>query len=413
MEKFHSPDSPSITIHRGTRQIGGVVTEISDGKSKVFIDIGANLPDADFDTAELPPIDGLTTGSGVGSALFLTHYHGDHVGNLRLVLPDVPVSMGKTAKALHLGLVKRIRKEDVPLFEGVETFGPLDKLTVGDITVTPLMTDHSAFDAYMFVVEAAGKRILHTGDFRTHGFRGGKTFKMLQAYAKNIDYIISEGTMLSRAGEKVMTEPELQREAVKIMKEAKYTFALAGSLNIDRIGAFYHAAIKAGRIFVCDYYQKCQLEIVRDNHKDKSSFYDFAQVFDVDDIERVPEKLLRLMENKGFCMMIRANDKFKPYLERFSDGRTVLYSMWSGYLQGKTTSESIVEFLKPYDFTTLHTSGHATTEALKELYNTVKPSGGLIPIHTVFPERFEEIISGSKIICLNDGEPLDIGKAKI
>ena len=407
MEKSHTSSSPSITIHRGTHQIGGVVTEISDGKSKVFIDIGANLPEADFETAELPPIDGLTVGNGENSELFLTHYHGDHVGNIHLVMPGVSMFMGKTAKALHLGLLKRMRKENISIFDGVETFEPLDKLVVGDIVVTPLMVDHSAFDAYMFVIEVGGKRILHTGDFRTHGFRGGKTSKMLQVYAKNIDYIICEGTTLSRINEKVMTESELQRKAIKIMDGAKYTFVLASSTNIDRIAAFYHAAHKADRIFVCDNYQKQQLEIVRENHKDKSSFYDFGKIYDVDAIERVPEKLQQLME-KGFCMMVRTGDKFKPYLERFSNDRAIVYSMWSGYLKGKTASASIVDFLKPYDFTELHTSGHATADALRELYETVKPTCGVIPMHTIFPKMFEKIIPNDKIVYLNDGERFNI-----
>jgi len=39
----------------------------------------------------------------------------------------------------------------------------------GKIQVTPIMTDHSAMDAYMFLVEVEGKKILFTGDFRDHG----------------------------------------------------------------------------------------------------------------------------------------------------------------------------------------------------------------------------------------------------
>jgi ribonuclease J len=402
-------NNPYITIHRGTHRIGGVVTEISDGTSKVFIDIGENLPDADLDAAELPPIEGLTTGDCGNSALFLTHYHGDHIGNLRLVRPGIPVYMGKTAKALHLGLAERVRKDEAALFRSVNTFEPLNRIQTGGITVTPLMTDHSAFDAYMFVIEAGGKRILHTGDFRTHGFRGGKTFTMLRAYAKDIDYIISEGTMLSRKGEKVMTEAELRGEAVKIMRGAKYTFALASSMNIDRIGAFYHAARKAGRLFVCDYYQRDQLEIVRERHMDKTSLYDFSGIYAVASIDKTTKKLLRYMEDKGFCMMIRASDKFKPYLDRFADGRAVVYSMWSGYLKGRTANENTVRFLKPYEYVQLHTSGHATTEALRKLCDTVRPKCGIIPMHTDSPKALRDVVPGGNIILLKDGEKFEIG----
>ena len=41
--------------------------------------------------------------------------------------------------------------------------------TIGDIRIRPLVIDHSAADSYMFVIEAEGKHVLYTGDFRMHG----------------------------------------------------------------------------------------------------------------------------------------------------------------------------------------------------------------------------------------------------
>jgi transposase InsO family protein len=40
---------------------------------------------------------------------------------------------------------------------------------LGKFEITPFLTDHSAFDAYMLLVEAGGRRILYSGDFRIHG----------------------------------------------------------------------------------------------------------------------------------------------------------------------------------------------------------------------------------------------------
>ena len=102
------------------------------------------------------------------------------------------------------------------------------------------MVDHSAFDAYMLLIEADGKRILHTGDFRMHGARGGKMPNVFEKYCKNIDVLITEGTMLSRAGEEVITERELGAQANNILRENKYVFALCSSTNIDTIAEFYN-----------------------------------------------------------------------------------------------------------------------------------------------------------------------------
>lgn len=387
----------NITIHRGTSQIGGVATEISTDKAKVFIDFGENLLGID---TPMPEIDGLTSGDSASSALFLTHYHGDHMGRLADVLPAVPVHMGETAKAIQMNFAERTDIESLPLFSHIKTFRPLDRIMVGDITVTPLMIDHSAFDAYMFIIEADGKRILHTGDFRLHGVRGGKTLKMLSHYAKDIDYIICEGTTMSRTGEPPMSEHELRRKAAQMMRDSKYVFVLCPTTNIDRIGAFYHANPK-GRLFVCDSYQKKQLVTVRKGHADKSSFYDFRYVCGY------APNLDQVMEKKGFCMLVRqGNPSSRRVMEKYKDNCVVIYSMWTGYLDERAKNQNLVDFLAPYEYRVLHTSGHASPEDIKKLYKTVEPKCGLIPIHTDAPEKFRDIVSAEMLISLNDGETL-------
>lgn len=67
-----------ITIHRGTDQIGGCVTEYEYNGFRLFVDYGEQLPGA----KKSPPleIEGLTKGDLSKSALLITHYHGDHIG---------------------------------------------------------------------------------------------------------------------------------------------------------------------------------------------------------------------------------------------------------------------------------------------------------------------------------------------
>jgi len=394
-----------ITIHRGAKQIGGVVVEISTDTNRVFIDIGDDL--AGVEAKPFKGVDGLTSGDPTGSALFLTHYHGDHIGRLALVMPEVPVYMGETAKKILLNLTKIIGRDGLPRYESITTFKPAEKIVVGDISVMPLMVDHSAFDAYMFVVEADGKRVLHTGDFRTHGFRGHKTGKMLSVYAKDINYIIAEGTMLSRPVVHIWKERDLEMKALAGLRKNKYTFALCSSTNIDRIAALYHASRAAGRLFVCDHYQAKQLEVVREAHAVNGSLYDFSNVYSVSYFSKIPKKLLSYMDDKGFCMLIRKGRKFTPYLERYGKECIVIYSMWPGYLRGAATDQELVAFLSPYKIVELHTSGHVTVCALIEMYNTVKPKRGLIPFHSENPEGFGAIIGEENVILLSDGEVFD------
>lgn len=43
---------------------------------------------------------------------------------------------------------------------------PID---IGVFKITPYLVDHSAYDAYSLLIEAEGKRLLYSGDFRAHG----------------------------------------------------------------------------------------------------------------------------------------------------------------------------------------------------------------------------------------------------
>ncbi|MGI6369548.1 MAG: hypothetical protein GX372_09320 [Ignavibacteria bacterium] len=424
-----------LTIHRGTNQIGGCITEIESDGYKVFIDFGEQL--LGTDAKELSPIDGLTCGDVSKSALFITHYHGDHIGKICDTVNDLPIYVGKTALEIFKHIENRLsyipdpneaerHKRIVERIKTINTFEALQKVTIGEITVMPLFVDHSAFDAYMFVIEADNKRILHTGDFRGHGFRSKGLIPTLKAYAKDIDYIISEGTNIQRANDKIKTENELQKDFESYLQKYKYNFVLVSSTNIDRIFALYHVSKKAKRCFVCDDYQAKTLKIVSENHKQYTSFYDIdyeqntdpaGRFFDLIRKGEKPfyfhEKLKSYLDRYGFCMLIRSNDAFKPLLEEYSklNDTKIYYSMWDGYLDREKPAfnETLYDFLKPYEIEHMHTSGHADLETLKVVFETVEPKGGIIPIHTGAPEKFEEFFNKQvNIISLRDGEVFDV-----
>ena len=424
-----------LTIHRGTNQIGGCITEIESGGYKIFIDFGEQLPGTEI--KELKPIEGLTCGDISKSALFITHYHGDHIGKICDTVVDLPIYVGKTAREIFNCLESRLsyipdpneaekHKRIVERIKEIKTFEQLQKINIGEITVTPLFIDHSAFDAYMFIVEADNKRILHTGDFRGHGFRSKGLIPTLKSYAKNIDYIISEGSNIQRQNVKIQTEQELQKDFELQFSKNKYNFVLVSSTNIDRIFALYHASKNAKRCFVCDSYQTEILRIVSENHKQYTKFYDIdfnqttspaGRFFNLKRQGQNPfvfnGKLKSYLEKNGFCMLIRSNDSFQPLITEYAKSKDskVFYSMWDGYLDSKKPAfnESLYNFLKPYKIEYMHTSGHADLGTLKTVFETVKPKCGIIPIHTEAPEKFQELFhEQATIIPLHDGDVFDV-----
>lgn len=64
-------------IHRGQNQIGGNIIEISTNTTKILLDVGLELDDDSNQT--LPDISGLFDYAGY-DAIFISHYHGDHIG---------------------------------------------------------------------------------------------------------------------------------------------------------------------------------------------------------------------------------------------------------------------------------------------------------------------------------------------
>ena len=175
-----------ITIHRGTDQIGGCVTEYEHEGWKLFVDYGEQLPGSQ--KSKPLDIDGLTKGDMSKSALLITHYHGDHIGCIKELPKELPLYIGKLGRDIQLVLSEHLSFLDENqnmIIERLNTsreFLPGQLFSIGPFNVMPVTIDHSAFDAYAFKIEADGVSIFHTGDFRTHGFRSNKLSEMLEQY---------------------------------------------------------------------------------------------------------------------------------------------------------------------------------------------------------------------------------------
>lgn len=392
----------NLKFYKDTNRIGGGITEITSHGSRIILDFGSDLPKGENNAPEpMPLIDGVTCGKPDCDGIFITHYHGDHNGLLQYVLPEIPVFMGKGAKAVFSVLCGRIHKDLLPKIKNFKVVKPPRKINIGNVfSVMPIRVDHSAFDAYMYVIEflKENKKILFTGDYRSHGFTGKGLFPAAKEYIGKVDCIITEGTMLSREEKKIDTEHELERRAEKIMKNEKALFVLCSSTNIDRIAALYHAAMKTGRVFVVDGYQRDVLQAV-DQNCNNTPFYQCRNLFVYSDKNLHSDKVTKYFNDKGFCMLVRSNgDKFVKRMQPYRKDGLLLYSIWNGY---KDSSESVKQFLQAWGYGRIenfHTSGHATAETIKELCNICSDENTVIlPMHTEAAEKFKNLGLEGKI----------------
>jgi ribonuclease J len=105
------------------------------------------------------------------------------------------------------------------------------------------------------------------------------------------------------------------------------------------------------------------------------------------------------MQDKGFCMLVRATEKFRDYfsfLEQLIDrNETVLiYSMWKEYINPKSkhVNQSYLDFIGKFpSIKVIHTSGHASPDCLVDVCNLVNPSTGIIPIHSEQSSNYQKL----------------------
>lgn len=386
-----------ITIHRGIDQIGGCITEIESKKgTKILIDLGHNLPEGD-----LPSVDKYDNLQGLQqllcgvSHIFYSHYHGDHLG----FEAKVPCEIKQHIGVLSLQMVMTLKRQMVyadslkdnavaslQALNRFETYKPKKTETYEDIQVTPYPISHSAIDAYMFVIECDGVRVLHTGDFRDHGYNAQQLLKNVECEVGNIDVLITEGTLLSRNDKRLITEESLQEEAYGLFKKYKYAFVLCSSMDADRLLSFFLASQRTdkNRRFLSDNYQVNQIKNIRKMPDPYNKLFAFPYGRDKE------AEALR-MKRYGFTMLVRRTDAFENRIDEIMqtlDQKEVLfvYSMFSGYIDNNRPNvyrENLYKFVHKYnwDLINLHTSGHASKDALQAICENINPSKAIIPIH--------------------------------
>lgn len=447
-------------------QIGGCVVVISYGETRIIIDFGKDLPGINnkFPIA----IEGITYKKQESAkeykneykykykyeAVFFTHSHGDHMGRICDILPGIPLYMGEATKLFQQTIAKYTRNQQMTKLLNdstfVHTFSPNKTITIGNIKVTPYMVDHSAYDSYMFLIETPDKRVLHTGDFRFHGYRGKAILPMIEHYITRhgkypVDVLITEGTMFGRVkyqddlladfleenkGHKLKerglcndmqftgktkkySEQNLYEDACHFIKENRYVFVLCSSMNLDTIASFYHAAKENHRGVYANDYVVEQMQNFSKTAGKYSGIYEFENVHAVN----FDKQLISgwgwhgtqedLMRRYGFVIFItKGNGFYENWVSRFSDlNPKVIYSMWDGYLDEKRAcyNREMKEFCNHTNAVFgMHTSGHAYPDDIYDLISKVNPRDAIIPIHMEkeHVDSFQRNI-GKKVVTAN------------
>lgn len=407
-----------VRIYRGTEEIGGSCVEIiAENNKKLWIDLGLPLsevnPDVSYRFNDL-------------DALLISHPHSDHFGLMESVGPNVPVYIGSVSLGL-INATRRFLNQPGPACN-FQTFKAWKPFRIADtFTIHPFLVDHSSPEGYAFIVEADGKRLFYTGDFRSTGRKGKVYTNMLKRPPTGIDIMLTEGTLVERDKQEFPTEKQVEAEITKIIAgQENMTFVISSAQNLDRFCSVFTACLKHKKKLIIDIYTALVLEVVSKNSpKLPTVRSELIRVYSESQIDKIQEdeftELRALIADKkpGNDIFFHPEDYVyflrcpnPKLIEKIRNNKPInlIYSQWLGYLKDeqKYHASKTINNLKDQNginFRHIHTSGHATMEDIFELTSAINPTR-IIPIHTNNPAKFREyfIAKGvNNVECWKDG----------
>jgi ribonuclease J len=429
-----------ITVHRGGEEIGGNCIEVQSGESRILLDYGTPLPKIDpvthknvnipYEAARLD-IPGLYPGSpGRLDGLIISHTHQDHYGMLfgPQINQDLPVYMTGIMEAI-VRITGKMGPAHAGFTANVKHFHREQPFTVGAFKITPYLMDHSASESFGFLIEAEGKKIIYTGDYREHGHRVHAFQRFLEAQMGHIDLVLTEGT---QAG--VETGPDersVMNEIEGLLKQKGGTlYVMCAGQNIDLLTSLAGIAAKNGRYLAVDGYVALVLDTLKSlaakqgiTLKIPGLDSEYFKVLDTKTMinlrryypaqaEKIEKKVVTwdwATENLSRLIIpVRSYAQYwvEEHVSNF-DNALFVYSFWEGYKEE-------IEYQKTLDWFktrgmpahSAHVSGHAYFSSIRKLLDSKNPRH-IIPVHTEHPEKFTEAY-GDRVHVLRNGGSFEL-----
>ncbi len=419
-----------VRILRGAHEIGGSCVEIEYRGSRIVLDVGKPIGAGWDEVVPLPGVPGLADSSDPALAgVVISHPHLDHYGLIGQVDPRVPIYIGEEAsKLLAASAFFSAAGMEIHPSGFLRDRVPL---SIGVFTVTPYLMDHSGYDSYSLLVEAAGQRLFYTGDIRGHGRKAALFDRLLADPPRGIDALLCEGTHVRASSnesaefrnDQTRSERDVELSLARRMQETEgAVYVVSSAQNIDRLVTVYRTSRRAGRILVTDLYTASVGHAVGRNTLPQPGFEDYqvyvpnrqrvlvktSGQFDrmdlVRDVRVFPEWVA---EHRGELTLLQTSSAVGELLRIGAlDGGLVVWSMWPGYLRdpsGTRLRDSLEAAGIPLVLD--HASGHTSVPDLQRLVAALNPSA-VVPIHTEGAAHYAELFGGVQI--RNDGEWWDV-----
>jgi ribonuclease J len=363
------------------------------GKERlILVDLGVTFPDMDGTPGVdliLPDISWLEDRKGQLEAIFITHAHEDHVGAVAHYYARLGAPIH--ARAFTANIARRKMQEHGNPEKAVHTVSPWpNTVKAGPFTVGFVPISHSIPESSGLVIDSAGGRIVHTGDFKIdvnpvvgepfdHDLWASLSEPGVKALVCDSTNVFShhEGRSESSVGGPI----------TDLVAASKGLFVCTTfASNVARVKSLAEAGVKAGRS-VCLMGRAMQRMV--EAAQETGVLAGFPQTISPEEAGNIPRENLMLIVtgSQGERRAASAQLARGKYLGlKMEEGDTFLFS--SKTIPGN--ERGVIAIMNAYsemgvdvvddDGGRYHVSGHANRPDLEAMHELMKPEL-VVPMH--------------------------------
>jgi len=379
----------SLVALGGLGEFGRNVLWISCGDSNVVVDAGVSFPDETFPgidriAPDLSPLKGVRI-----DAILLTHGHEDHVGSLPLLAEwcDAPIH----GLPFTLALARRRLEEAGASLDRLVEARRGEPLRAGAFDFTFFRVSHSVPDSAAILIEAGGRRLFHSGDFKLDPDPpDGETTdveRITAAAASGVDLALVDSTNAERPGRALSERVAGAGLAAAFADAPGRIVVTTFSSHVARISQAIDAAMAEGR----------RVAILGRSMRTIADIAERFRRLQIPTVSRIfPPDLAEAPARRVLCLMGGSQGEpfsalYRLALEEHADlkldpGDRVLFS--SRTIPGHERSVNRVtdhlvrrgaRVLRETD-PPIHVSGHAHREDIADWLALVQPRA-ILPVH--------------------------------
>ncbi|NBD28599.1 MAG: MBL fold metallo-hydrolase [Alphaproteobacteria bacterium] len=398
-----------------------------DEERLIVVDLGVTFPDMDTTPGVdliFPDISWLEARKDRIEAIFITHAHEDHVGAVGHLWEKLGAPI--YARAFTANIARRKMDEHGYSEKSVRTVAAWpETVAAGPFTVGFVPISHSIPESSGLVIDTAGGRLVHTGDFKIDETPGvGEPFDRAlwaQVAEPGVKALVCDSTNVF-SDHPGRSEASVGPEIEKLMKaQPGMVVATTFASNISRVRTIAQAAVTAGRsVCLLGRAMRRMIEAALET----GILEDFPKVVSPEEAKDIPRENLLLLvtgsqgERRAASAQL-ANGKYMGL--RLKEGDTFLFSSKTipGNERGvirimNQLSEMGVDVIDD-SADRYHVSGHANRPDLKTMHEICHPET-VIPMHGEHRHLREHVkLAGENdypgVLAVN-GTTVDIGAGK-